>query len=167
MGRVLSFTDAVAKSPAQAVLAASGAFSADDIIFVMKVGFVFIIIITVAFSIWRSLSSASSNAGNLISSSPAGTVDLQLLDSKLLYTPELWCWEMINLQVQSRNLRGVLASTNQDGGISNRGEAQTLLEGGILMGNLLTGNSTNEGSTDTTGVLVPTILAVVGEQISG
>ncbi len=72
---MLSFTDAVAKSPAQAVLAASGAFSADDIIFVMKVGIVFIIIITVAFSIWRSLSSASSNAGNLISSSPAGTVD--------------------------------------------------------------------------------------------
>ncbi len=75
MGRVLSFTDAVAKSPAQAVLAASGAFSADGIILVMKVGFVFIIIITVAFSIWRSLSSASPNAGNLISSSPAGTVD--------------------------------------------------------------------------------------------
>ncbi len=72
---MLSFTDAVAKSPAQAVLAASGAFSADDIIFVMKVGIVFIIIITVAFSIWRSLSSASSNAGNLISSSPAGTVE--------------------------------------------------------------------------------------------
>ncbi len=79
MGRVLSFTDAVAKSPAQAVLAASGAFSADGIIFVMKVGMkvgiVVIIIITVAFSIWRSLSSASSNAGNLISSSPAGTVE--------------------------------------------------------------------------------------------
>ncbi len=76
MGRLLSFTDAVAKSPAQAVVAASGAkFSAHDIVLVMKVGIVFIIIITVAFSIWRSLSSASSNAGNLISSSPAGTVE--------------------------------------------------------------------------------------------
>jgi hypothetical protein len=75
MGRVLSFTDAVAKSPAQAVLAASGAFSADDIILFMKVGIVFIIIITVAFSIWRSLSSASPNSGNLNSSSPAGTVE--------------------------------------------------------------------------------------------
>ncbi|KAH9572528.1 hypothetical protein CY35_02G155900 [Sphagnum magellanicum] len=129
MGRVLSFTDAVAKSPAQAVLAASGAFSADDILFAMKVGIVFIIIITVAFSIWRSLSSASPNAGNLISSSPAGTVD---------------------------------SAANQDGGISNRGDAQTLLEGGILMNNLLTGSSANEGSTDTTGVPVPTILAVGG-----
>ncbi len=56
-------------------LAASGAFSADGIILVMKVGIVFIIIITVAFSIWRSFSSASPNGGHLVSSSPAGTVD--------------------------------------------------------------------------------------------
>jgi hypothetical protein len=76
MDRVLSFTDAVAKSPAQAVVAASGAkFSAHDIVLVMKVGIVFIIIITVAFSIWRSFSSASPNGENLVSSSPAGTVD--------------------------------------------------------------------------------------------
>jgi hypothetical protein len=70
MGRVLSFTDAVAKSPA------SGAkFSADHIILMMKVGIVFIIIITVAFNIWRSFSSASPNGENLVSSSPAGTVE--------------------------------------------------------------------------------------------
>jgi hypothetical protein len=50
-------------------------------------------------------------------------------------------------------------AANQDEGISNRGDAQTLLEGGILMNNLLTGSSANEGSTDTTGVPVPTILA--------
>jgi len=76
MGRVLSFTDAVAKSPAQEVVAASGAkLSADDIILVMKVGIVIIIIITVAFSIWRSFSSASPNGENLVSSSPAGTVE--------------------------------------------------------------------------------------------
>ncbi len=53
-------------------------------------------------------------------------------------------------------------AANQDGGISNRGDAQTLLEGGILMNNLLTGSSANEGSTDSTGVPVPTILAAVG-----
>jgi hypothetical protein len=42
----------------------------------MKVGIVFIIIITVvAFSIWRSFSSASPNGENLVSSSPAGTVE--------------------------------------------------------------------------------------------
>jgi hypothetical protein len=76
MGWVLSFTDAVAKSPAQAVLAASRAkFSADDIILVMKVGIAFIIIITVAFNIWSSFSSASPNGENLVSSSPAGTVE--------------------------------------------------------------------------------------------
>ncbi len=76
MGQVLSFTDAVAKSPAQAIVAASGAkFSADDIILVMKVGIVFIIIIAVAFSIWRSFSSASPNGENMVSSSPAGTVE--------------------------------------------------------------------------------------------
>jgi hypothetical protein len=76
MGRVLSFTDAVAKSPAQAVVAASGAkLSADEIILVMKVGIVFIIIITVAFSIWRSFSSAVPNGENLVSSSPAGFVE--------------------------------------------------------------------------------------------
>ncbi len=73
---MLSFTDAVAKSPAQAVVAASGAkFSADDIILVMKVGIVFIIIITVAFRIWRSFSSSSPNGENPVSSSPAGTVE--------------------------------------------------------------------------------------------
>jgi len=75
MCQVLSFTDAVAKSPPQVVIAASSAFSADGIILVMKVGIVFIIIITVAFSIWRSFSSASPNGGHLVSSSPAGTVD--------------------------------------------------------------------------------------------
>jgi hypothetical protein len=76
MGRVLSFTSAVAKSPAQAVAAASGAkFSADDIILVMKGGIVFILIIAIAFSIWRSFSYASPNGENLVSSSPAGTVD--------------------------------------------------------------------------------------------
>ncbi|CAK9216441.1 unnamed protein product [Sphagnum troendelagicum] len=76
MGRVLSFTDAVAKSPAHAVVGASGArFSADDIILVMKVGIVFIIIITVAISIWRSFSSATPHGGHLVSSSPAGTVE--------------------------------------------------------------------------------------------
>jgi hypothetical protein len=76
MGRVLSFTDAVANSPAQAVVAASGAkFSSDDIVLVIKVGIVFIIIITVAFSTWRSFSSAPPNGENLVSSSPAGTVE--------------------------------------------------------------------------------------------
>ncbi len=76
MGRVLSFTGAVAKSPAQAVVAASGArFSADHIILLMKVGIVFIIIITVAVSIWRSFSSATPNGENLVSSSTAGTVE--------------------------------------------------------------------------------------------
>ncbi|CAM6008299.1 unnamed protein product [Sphagnum balticum] len=75
MCRVLSFTDAVAKSPPQVVIAASAAFSADGIILVMKVGIVFIIIITVTFSIWRSFSSASPNGGHLVSSSPAGIVE--------------------------------------------------------------------------------------------
>jgi len=75
MGLALSVIDAVAESPAQAVIAASGAFSADDIILVMKVGIVFIIIITVGFSIWRSFSSAFPNAENLVSSSPAGPVE--------------------------------------------------------------------------------------------
>ncbi len=72
---VLSFTDAVAKSTPQIVIAASAAFSADGIILVMKVGIVFITIITVTFSIWRSFSSASPNGGHLVSSSPAGIVD--------------------------------------------------------------------------------------------
>jgi len=76
MGRVLSFTDAVAKSPAQPVVAASGAkFSADHIILVMKVGIAFIIIIAVAFNIWRSFASASPNGENLVSFTPAGTVE--------------------------------------------------------------------------------------------
>jgi hypothetical protein len=53
-------------------------------------------------------------------------------------------------------------AANQDGqGIPNRGDAQ-LLEAGILMNNLLTSSSANEGSTDSTGVPVPTILAAVG-----
>ncbi|CAM6008296.1 unnamed protein product [Sphagnum balticum] len=95
----------------------------------MKVGIVFIIIIAVAFSIWRSFSSASPNGENLVSSSPAGTVD---------------------------------SAANQDGlGIPNRGDAQ-LLEAGILMNNLLTSSSANEGSTDSTGVPVPTILGAAG-----
>ncbi|KAH8971649.1 hypothetical protein BDL97_02G154800 [Sphagnum fallax] len=95
----------------------------------MKVGIVFIIIITVAFSIWRSFSSASPNGENLVSSSPAGTVE---------------------------------SAANQDGqGIPNRGDAQ-LQEAGILMNNLLTSSSANEGSTDSTGVPFPTILAAVG-----
>ncbi|CAK9871914.1 unnamed protein product [Sphagnum jensenii] len=71
MGRLLSFTDAVAECPAQAVVAPSGAFSADHIILVMKVGILFINIITVALSIWRSFSSASPNPENLFSSSAA------------------------------------------------------------------------------------------------
>ncbi len=72
---MLSFTDAVATSPPQVVIAASVAFSADGIILVMKVGIVFIIIIKGAFNIWRSFSSASPNGGHLVSSSPAGTVE--------------------------------------------------------------------------------------------
>jgi hypothetical protein len=53
-------------------------------------------------------------------------------------------------------------AANQDGqGIPNRGDAQ-LLEAGILMNNLLSSTSANEGSTDSTGVPVPTILAAVG-----
>jgi hypothetical protein len=53
-------------------------------------------------------------------------------------------------------------AANQDGqGIPNSGDAQ-LLEAGILMNNLLTSSSANEGSTDSTGVPVPTILAAVG-----
>ncbi|CAK9218391.1 unnamed protein product [Sphagnum troendelagicum] len=71
MGRLLSFTDAVAECPAQAVVAPSGALSANDKILVMKVGIVFINIITVAFSTWRSFSSASQNPENLVSSSAA------------------------------------------------------------------------------------------------
>jgi len=72
---VLSSINAVARSPPQVVIAALVAFSADGIILVMKVGIVFIIIITIAFSIWRSFSSTSPNGGHLVSSSPAGTVD--------------------------------------------------------------------------------------------
>jgi len=75
MGRLLSFTDAVAECPAQAVVAPSGALSANDIILVMKVGIVFINIITVAFSTWRSFSSASPNPENLVSSSAAWTLE--------------------------------------------------------------------------------------------
>jgi hypothetical protein len=71
MGPLLSFTNAIAACPAQGVVAPSGAFSADDIILVMKVGIVLINIITVAFSIWRSFSSASPNPENLVSSSAA------------------------------------------------------------------------------------------------
>ncbi len=74
-GLAVSFTDAVAECPAQAVVAPSGAFSADDIMLVMKMGLVFINIITVAFSIWRSFSSASPNPENLVSSSAAWTME--------------------------------------------------------------------------------------------
>ncbi len=53
-------------------------------------------------------------------------------------------------------------AANQDGqGIPNRSDAQ-LLEAGILMNNILTSSSANEGSTDSTGVPFPTILAAVG-----
>jgi hypothetical protein len=56
-------------------------------------------------------------------------------------------------------------AANQDGlGVPNRGDVQ-LLEAGILMNNLhylLASNSANEGSTNSTGVPVPTILAAVG-----
>jgi hypothetical protein len=72
---------------------------------------------------------------------------LFLCHMMITLSPKIWlcCW-----------------AANQDGqGIPNRGDAQ-LLEAGILMNNLLTSSSANEGSTDSTGVPFPTILAAVG-----
>ncbi|KAH9574030.1 hypothetical protein CY35_01G033600 [Sphagnum magellanicum] len=137
MGQAFSFVAAVAEPPILAgsqtslvaAAAPSAALSIADVIWVMKLFFLVAIIVvpcvTYGVSLWRSIASRSSNSGNPMAASSAGTE-----------SPDL----------------DVLIAGNEGGGISaGMGDIEQLPREGIQINIPLPGtSSTNEGSANST-----------------